>query len=33
LAKSKRVIPSDLSLGKVYGEARKEYEDLLKIRN
>ena len=31
--RSTRIIPSDLSLGKAYGEARKEYEELLKIRN
>jgi iron(III) transport system substrate-binding protein len=32
LLKSKRVIPSDLSLGRVYAESRKEYEELLQIR-
>lgn len=33
LIKGARVAASDLSLGKIYGEARKEYEELLKIRN
>lgn len=33
LLKGPRVIPSDLNLGKIYSEARKEYETALKIRN
>ena len=33
LVKGTRVVASDLSLGKVYSEVRKEYEELLKIRN
>jgi ABC-type Fe3+ transport system substrate-binding protein len=33
LIKGARVIPSDLNLGKTYGDARKEYEMVLKIRN
>ena len=33
LLKGARVIPSDLNLGKIYGDARKEYETALKIRN
>ena len=33
LLKGTRVVASDLSLGKVYGDVRKEYEELLKIRN
>jgi iron(III) transport system substrate-binding protein len=33
LIKGARVIPSDLNLGKIYGDARKEYETALKIRN
>jgi iron(III) transport system substrate-binding protein len=33
LLKGTRVVASDLNLGKVYGEARKEYETLLNIRN
>lgn len=32
LIKNVRVIPSDLNLGKIYSEARKEYEELLQIR-
>jgi iron(III) transport system substrate-binding protein len=31
--KGSRIVPSDLSLGKAYAESRKEYEELLKIRN
>jgi ABC-type Fe3+ transport system substrate-binding protein len=33
LVKGTHVVASDLSLGKVYNEVRKEYEELLKIRN
>jgi iron(III) transport system substrate-binding protein len=33
LLKGARVIPSDLNLGRVYADARKEYETALKIRN
>ena len=33
LIKGARIVPSDLSLGKHYGDVRKEYEELLKIRN
>lgn len=33
LVKGTRVVASDLTLGKVYAEVRKEYEELLKIRN
>jgi ABC-type Fe3+ transport system substrate-binding protein len=33
LLKGARVIPSDLNLGRTYGDARKEYETALKIRN
>lgn len=33
LIKGARIVPSHLSLGKHYGDVRKEYEELLKIRN
>jgi iron(III) transport system substrate-binding protein len=33
LLKGPRIVPSDLSLGKIYVETRKEYEELLRIRN
>jgi ABC-type Fe3+ transport system substrate-binding protein len=32
LLKGPRIVPSDLSLGKIYVETRKEYEELLRIR-
>ena len=33
LLKNARIVASDLTLGKVYAESRKEYEELLQIRN
>jgi hypothetical protein len=33
LFKGTHVVASDLGLGKVYGEVRKEYEEILEIRN